>query len=110
MQINRNLLAKSRKLRKTQTPWEDRLWHYLRSKRFQGYRFRRQFVIGRYIVDFYCYKKKLVIEVDGGQHNEVKNIIKDRDRTKYLTKEGYKVLRFWNSDLNDNFEGVLDTI
>jgi len=110
MRINKRLLSSSRQLRKLQTPWEDTLWHYLRGKRFNGYRFRRQFVIGPYIVDFCCFEKKLVIELDGGQHNEQINIIKDQIRTNYLTSTGYKVVRFWNSDISDNFDGVMETI
>ncbi len=110
MKINRNLLQKSRLLRKKQTPWEDLLWYYLRGKRFKGYRFRRQVVIGPYIADFYCHAKKLVIELDGGQHNDDQNIIKDNFRTHYLTSAGYKVLRFWNTDINENIDGVLESI
>ena len=110
MKINKRLLVKSKELRRLQTPWEDILWHYLRAKRFNGYRFRRQVVIGPYIADFYCHQKKLIIELDGSQHNESKNLIKDTKRTEYLTKTGYRVVRFWNIDLIDNFDGVLDTI
>ena len=93
MKIKSKLLIRSKELRKKQTPWEDTLWHYLRAKRFKGYRFRRQVVIGPFIVDFYCHKKRLIVELDGGQHNEKENLSKDAVRTNYLTKAGYKVVR-----------------
>ncbi len=110
MKINENLLLASKKLRKDQTPWETKLWYYLRRKQFKGFRFRRQFVIGYYIADFCCFEKKLIIELDGGQHNEKANQINDAERTKILGTQGYKVLRFWNNEIDNNLDGVLETI
>ena len=102
-----NLLKISRKLRKTQTPEEIKLWKYLRSKRFQNFKFRRQFPIDKYIVDFVCLSKRLIIELDGGHHNQNAN---DIVRTQYLKNQNFKVIRFWNSEINRNFEFVLEKI
>jgi very-short-patch-repair endonuclease len=110
MKLTESLLLSSRNLRKNQTPWENKIWYYLRRKQFQGYRFRRQFVIGYYIVDFCCFEKKLIVELDGGLHNEKENQLNDLERTKVLEAQGYKVLRFWNNEIDNNLEGVLETI
>ena len=96
-------------LRKNLTDAEQRLWQYIRKEQL-GVKFRRQQPIGKYIVDFVCQPKKLVIELDGGQHNEVENITKDNDRTEYLKSIGYKVLRIWNNDVFENIEGVVNYI
>jgi very-short-patch-repair endonuclease len=80
----------------------------LRSRNFMELKFRRQEPIGNYIVDFVCYEKKLIVELDGSQHNEFSE--KDIPRTKALEKEGYKVLRFWNNEVINNIEGVLTVI
>jgi very-short-patch-repair endonuclease len=110
MKISENLLLASRKLRKEPTPWENKLWYYLRAKRFKSFKFRRQFVIAGYIVDFCCHEKKLIIELDGGQHNEKYNRLNDAERTKILNSLDFRVLRFWNNEIDENIEGVLDTI
>src|SRR5437879_6051249 len=86
----------ARELRKTQTDAESRMWYLLRDRRLGGHKFRRQMSISRYIVDFCCYDKKLVVELDGSQHVES---VKDKERTAYLSMNGYKVLRFWNSQV-----------
>ena len=101
---------KARKLRKNMTNQEKTLWYYLRKRFINNYRFRRQYPIGNYIVDFVCRKKNLIIELDGGQHNQ--NLIKDLDivRTQYLESRGFKVIRFWNNDIDTNLEGVLNEI
>ncbi len=96
----------ARKLRKESTIQERMLWKILRNRQFKNLKFRRQFPIGEYIVDFVCEEKKLVIELDGGQHNESHNIKKDSERTKFIETQGYKVIRFWNNDITQNFEGV----
>jgi very-short-patch-repair endonuclease len=75
-----------------------------------GVKFRRQQPIGKYIVDFVCLDKKLIIEIDGGQHNESPVIEKDLQRTIWLEKEGYRVIRFWNCDVLSNLNGVLSKI
>ncbi|MBI4363222.1 MAG: endonuclease domain-containing protein [Candidatus Doudnabacteria bacterium] len=110
MRINNILLENSKLQRKSQNPWEAKLWYYLRAKRFQDFKFRRQVAIGPFIVDFYCHKLRLIIELDGSQHNENTSILKDRARQKYLTAQGYRVLRFWNNELDDNIDGVLKVI
>lgn len=94
------------KLRKNSTIQERMLWKILRNRQFKNLKFRRQFPIGEYIVDFVCEEKRIVIELDGGQHNEFENIIKDNERTKFIESEGYKVIRFWNNDILNNLEGV----
>ena len=100
----------AKELRKNMTDFEQRLWYYLRAKRFLGLKFKRQAPIGSYIVDFLCKEAKLIIELDGGQHNEDENIKKDLNRQKYLEDKGFKVLRFWNNEVNENLEGVLNSI
>ncbi len=83
-----------------------KLWQALRY-RITGVKFRRQAVIGNYIVDFVCFPRKLIVEVDGGQHNENK---KDVFRDKWLNSQGFKVLRFWNNEVIFNLDGVFETI
>ena len=97
----------ARRLRRDMTDAERRLWHYLRRRQLLGFRFRRQFPIGPYIVDFACLEAKLVIEVDGSQHFDAAG---DIARTQRLHEHGYRVLRFCNNDLMRNIEGVLETI
>ena len=92
------------------TDEEAKLWSYVRAKRFVGYKFKRQVLIGNYIVDFLCPEKSLIIEIDGGQHNVESNIEKDTKRTQYLLDNGYKVIRFWNNEVRDNFDGVCEVI
>ena len=103
MKKNVNL---ARKLRKEQTPQESKLWSIVRNHKFYGLEFRRQYPIGDYIVDFICREKKVIIELDGGHHNELENLEYDRQRSLYLEKRGYKVIRFWNNDIDNNIEGV----
>lgn len=96
----------ARKLRKNQTPQEYKLWQMLRNHKFHNLEFKRQYPMGDYIVDFICREKKLIIEIDGGQHNTDENIEYDAKRTEYLKSRGYKVIRFWNNDIDNNIEGV----
>lgn len=105
-----NQTIKARNLRKNQTKQEQKMWDLLRNRQFNNYKFRRQYVIGNYIVDFVCREKKIVIEIDGGQHNEIINIKYDNERTMFLKEAGYKVIRFWNNDIDNNLEGVYKTI
>ena len=107
---NMNDIEKARFLRKNMTKQERQLWQFLRKKNINNLKFRRQYPLGNYIVDFICNEKKLSIEIDGGQHNEDKNIIYDLERTKYLEIKGYKVIRFWNHDIDNNIEGVYQEI
>ena len=104
------LVKRSRELRKNMTPQEQKLWEIIRKRQFFGYRFRRQFPIGVYIADFVCREKKIIIEIDGGQHNTDENLIYDNKRTEYLNSEGYKVIRFWNNDIDNNMSGVYEKL
>ncbi len=96
----------ARNLRKNITSQEQKLWNLLRNRQFFGVKFVRQYPIGPYIVDFVCRRKKLVIELDGGQHNTDENIEKDNERTEFLRSKGYTVIRFWNNEIDSNIEGV----
>jgi very-short-patch-repair endonuclease len=97
-------------LRQRQTDAERRLWYHLRNRKVEGFKFRRQHSIGHYIVDFVCLEKRLVIEIDGGQHNWSHDQVQDKRRTDRLMKEGYQVVRFWNNEVLTNTEGVLELI
>ena len=103
-------LEYSKELRKNMTDAENILWYYLKNKQLAGCKFRRQEAIDNYIADFVCYETKVIIELDGGQHNEKVNIDKDIKRQNYLEKKGFKVLRFWNNEIFENIDGVLDKI
>ena len=98
----------ARALRRNMTDAERLLWYNLRDRRLNGYKFRRQYPIGSFIVDFVCVKRKLIVEVDGGQHNWNKD--KDANRTEYLEEKGYRVLRFWNNEVLQKIESVLNVI
>ncbi len=101
---NKNLESKRRYLRKEATPQEIILWSKLRYKNL-GVKFQRQHSINKYIVDFYCAKKKIIIEIDGIQHEDAR--LYDEQRTRYFESLGFSVLRFWNNEINTNLEGVL---
>ena len=105
---NKNLINNSKALRKNMTPWEVKLW--LNFLQTYEYKFRRQQVIDNFIVDFYCPKVKLVIELDGGGHYEQNMVVKDQERDKHLTEMGYKVLRVPNNEIDSNFYGVCSYI
>ena len=98
------------RLRLNQTDPEARLWRRLRNWPIQGTHFRRQVPIGPYIVDFACMAAHLVIEMDGSQHGIGENVIRDEARTRWLEAAGYRVIRFWNNDLVNNMDGVLERI
>ena len=100
------LFTLARNLRKNQTPQEKKLWELLRNKKFKNLKFKRQVPFEKYIADFMCESQKLIIEIDGGQHNKEENILYDEERTKYFEKEGYRVIRFWNNEIDENIEGV----
>jgi very-short-patch-repair endonuclease len=99
--------ARARQLRKRPTIGETRLWRQLRQLRHQGYHFRRQAPIDRYIVDFACFSQRLVIEVDGVQHQEPNAMAADAARDADLSWRGFKVLRFRNDELRDSMPGVM---
>jgi very-short-patch-repair endonuclease len=100
--------ANARSLRTEMTEAERRLWQAIRGKQLQECRFRRQYPIGPYIADFACIDRKLVLELDGGQHQE--QIEYDKRRTEFLQSQGWRVLRFWNNDVLKNLDGVLASI
>lgn len=101
-------LANAKSLRTNQTEAEARLWYHLRAHRFMGLKFKRQKPVGRYIADFVCWERRLIIELDGGQHAEQGTY--DQQRDAWLRSQGYAVLRFWNSDVMQQLEGVLEQI
>ena len=98
----------ARSLRKNMTNVERLLWGELRCRQLQGFKFRRQHPLGRYIVDFVCIELKLVIELDGGQHSEQQDY--DERRSQWLGQRGFKVVRFWNNDVIENLEGVMERL
>jgi very-short-patch-repair endonuclease len=98
--------ALRRNLRKNQTDAERKLWSILRAKQINGLKFFRQYGVGSYILDFYCPQCRLAIELDGSQHNEPINRRKDEKRSDYLRSQNINVLRFWNNEVINNFEGV----
>ncbi len=105
-----NLKQPSRKLRKDLTDAEKMLWSKVRMRQIKGVVFFRQRPIGVYIADFYCPRAKLVIEVDGGQHFENEGIEYDKDRDEYMASIGLKVLRFTNTEVLGNIDGVIGII
>jgi 2-isopropylmalate synthase len=105
--VSANQRSRARGMRRAPTDAELRLWRLLRDRRFDGLKFRRQVPVGPYIVDFLSVSARLIVEADSSQHAE-----SDRDKTRdaYLKSRGWKVLRFWNNEVLQNREGVLDTI
>lgn len=102
------LKQRSRDLRKNLTDAEQKLWQKLRNKQIKDHKFRRQFVLGNYIVDFICLDKRLIIEVDGGQHME--NVDYDSQRDEWLKSQSFKILRFWNNQVLNEIDSVLEVI
>ena len=100
----------ARSLRKQMTPQEVKLWIHLRSWRTKGYHFRRQTPLDGYILDFLCFKDRLVVEIDGGQHNFEMHAQRDAKRDDHFAGQGYRILRFWNHEVDQNLEGVLHVI
>ena len=99
---------RARLLRRESTPAERKLWAYLRGDKLHGVNFRRQHAIGNFIVDFVSIKNKLVIELDGSQHLD--QVQYDIERSKYFESQGYKVVRFWNNQVENDINGVIRTI
>jgi very-short-patch-repair endonuclease len=106
--IRKRMRDRARELRKNSTPSEMTFWQFVRAHRLAGYSFRRQQVVGCYITDFVCFEKKLVIELDGAQHAE--NSEYDARRDAWFAAEGYRVLRIWNREWDENPEGVLQKV
>src|SRR5207302_1177184 len=101
---------RARQLRREMTDVERKLWRHLRYKQLPGHRFRRQVPLGVYIVDFACLDARLVVELDGGQHNEEVEIERDARRTAWLESQGFRVVRFWNFQVIEEIEEVIETI
>ncbi len=101
---------RARTLRKGMTTAERELWRCLREMKTHGRHFRKQAPIGRYIVDFCCHGEKIIVEVDGGQHDNATERVHDNCRTEWLNAQGYHVLRFWNNEVMGNIEGVVAAI
>ena len=102
------ILTNAKSLRTNQTEAEQYLWYHLRACRFMDLKFKRQKPIGRYIVDFVCVEQQLIVELDGGQHAE--QLEYDQRRDAWLRGQGYTVLRFWNNEVMQQLEGVLEKI
>ena len=105
---NSTLKERARQLRHDQTDAEKRLWACLRSRQLNGFKFRRQFVIGPFITEFCCFEQRLVVELDGGQH--ASKTATDETRSAFLRSRGYRVLRFWDNEVFENIDGVLQRI
>ncbi|MDD5395268.1 MAG: DUF559 domain-containing protein [Thiothrix sp.] len=101
---------KSRLLRQQQTLAEQCLWQQLRNRQLDGYKFHRQYAIGYYIVDFVCRAEKLIVELDGAHHAEADQVEYDHIRTQFLVAQGYRVLRFWNADIEQSLSKTLEAI
>lgn len=108
MRSERLTTRKAKRLRKNLTEAESKLWRHIRLRQLGGFKFRRQHPVGPYVLDFACVEKHLAIEVDGGQHSEYADY--DSRRSIYLGAHGYKVLRFWNSDVLKNIAAVKEVI
>ena len=100
----------AKQLRTNTTEAETILWRYLRQLDVKGSHFRRQVVIGPYIADFACLAERLIVEVDGSQHGTDEGRFHDEARTRFLNAEGYRVLRFWNNDVMNKMDAVLEAI
>jgi adenine-specific DNA-methyltransferase len=99
-------IATARSLRHRSTDAESLLWRHLRDRQLSGYKFRRQAPVGPFFADFLCFERKLILEIDGGQHTEAS----DAARTRFLRREGYRVLRFWNNQVLMETDAVLAEI
>jgi 5-methyltetrahydrofolate--homocysteine methyltransferase len=100
--------TKARELRKNPTDAERKLWIYLQRRQIGGHKFRRQHILGPYIVDFICLEKRLIIEVDGGHHDE--QIAHDVRRSHWLKSRGFRVIKFWNNQVLKEIESVQEVI
>jgi very-short-patch-repair endonuclease len=106
--MSTRLASSAKNLRKNQTDVEKLLWQKLKARQIEGVKFRRQQPIGDFVVDFVSFEKRLIIELDGGQHTVMRK--QDIERDKVFIEKGYKVLRFWNGDVLENEQGVLEVI
>ncbi len=110
LSYNKTLKQLSKNLRRNMTDAEKLLWSSISNKQLKGYQFYRQKILGNYIVDFYCPKANIVIELDGGQHYSIDGKEKDRIRDNYLASIGIKVLRFSDKEVFENFKGAMERI
>jgi very-short-patch-repair endonuclease len=104
------LRGRRKELRAKETEAEEKLWLFIKNKEFHGLKFYRQYSVGGYILDFYCPKLRLGIELDGNQHKERETILYDKDREKYLGALSIRVIRFWNNEVINDIEKVLEKI
>lgn len=104
--VRRTISPHAASLRRTATDAELALWLQLRGRRLGGHKFRRQWTLERYVVDFCCLEARLIVEVDGGQHTATR----DRNRTEALQSMGFRILRFWNNEVLGNMDGVLHVL
>ena len=100
----------ARGLRRSETSAEHELWSKLRNRQMDGWKFKRQVPFGYYILDFFCFDARLAVEIDGATHSEEKEIANDQERTAFLEANGVRVMRFANSDVVRNIDGVLEMI
>src|SRR5205807_733785 len=103
-------MTRARYLRKSATDCERILWRHLRNRKFAAYKFRRQHPLDPYVLDFYCPAAKLAVELDGSGHDSPASVKRDRIREKFLTEEGIATLRFWNHQIREELDSVLETI
>ena len=108
--INGARRLRARQLRRATNNAEKRLWRLLRTFKLQGSHFRRQVPLGPYIADFTCMAARLVIELDGFQHSHHANRLRDQARTRWLEREGFRVVRIWNEEIVQNIDGVMEMI
>jgi very-short-patch-repair endonuclease len=103
-------ILRARELRSNASDAEQKLWRLLRQKQLNGLRFRRQFPLGPYFADFVCLPARLVVEVDGSQHSDVSQAAHDLRRTAWLSRNNFRVIRFWASEVMTNTSGVMEGI
>ena len=103
-----SLVPHARELRGNATDAERLLWRFLRNRHLSGYRFRRQVPLGPYVADFACLRARLIVEIDGSQHDE--HLLEELERTHHLARLGFRVIRFWNNEVLLQTEAVLESI
>ncbi|HEV2518555.1 MAG TPA: DUF559 domain-containing protein [Devosia sp.] len=108
--LKRKFVARARSLRENSTDAERKLWSHLRDRQLLNCKFVRQQPVGSYVADFACRERDLIVELDGGQHGTDTGVMTDVARTEVLGQHGYRVVRFWNSDVLSNIDGVLQMI
>jgi very-short-patch-repair endonuclease len=108
--LKKQFVARARSLRENSSDAERKLWSQLRDRQLLGCKFVRQQPVGPYIADFACREHDLIVELDGGQHGTAAGVMADAARTEVLNQHGYRVIRFWNSDVLTNMDGVLQII